>query len=164
MKEYLPNSRECYVCGVENNHGLKMRFYKTGPKSIACDHLIQEKFQGYHGVVHGGIVSSMLDEMCVRAFMAEDPNRLMYTARLTVRFRKPVPVGEKLHLEGDVIKSKTRSGEAHARVYGPDGSLYAEAEALAVDFQTDLLEGEDIEELGWKVYGDEFFLDKEVEA
>ena len=63
-----PNSRHCFVCGLENNYGLKLRFKETGPGEVTADYTVPEHFQGYPGVVHGGIVTAMLDEVTGRDF------------------------------------------------------------------------------------------------
>ena len=149
-----PNSSHCFACGIESEYGLKLSFYSEGDQSVICDYVVPERFQGFPGTVHGGIVASILDEILVRSFMAGDPSRLMYTAKLTVRYRKPVPIGEELHGVGTVVKDRGRRGEAKAELFGPDGQLLAEAEALAVEFPKEEME-EDFEGLGWKVYPDE---------
>ena len=152
--EMLPNSRHCFVCGMENEFGLKLRFYKQDTDTVACDHTVPERYQGYPGVVHGGIVASMLDEIVGRVFMLDDRERFMYTARLTVRYRKHVPVGKPLHLQGRVVKDRGKMAEAIGELYGPEGNLLAEAEALLVGLPESELAYADLEELGWKVYPD----------
>ena len=58
----LPNSRHCFVCGLENSYGLKLAFYKDGPDKVICNYTVPHYYEGYPGVVHGGIVTSILDE------------------------------------------------------------------------------------------------------
>jgi hypothetical protein len=50
-----PNSRHCFVCGLENQFGLKLRFYETGPGEVTAEYTVPDQFQGYPGLVHGGI-------------------------------------------------------------------------------------------------------------
>ena len=150
----LPNSKDCFVCGLENVHGLQLAFYKEGGDSIVVNYTVPERFQGYPGVVHGGIVTTMLDEILGRVFMFDDPNRFMFTAKLTTRYRHPVPIGEPLKMVGSVIKDRGRIAEAKAELFGPDGSLLAEAEGLLVTLPEDTLDTEAVDALGWKVYPD----------
>jgi acyl-coenzyme A thioesterase PaaI-like protein len=105
-------------------------------------------------VVHGGIVAAMLDEISGRAHMGDDPDkpRFMFTARLELRYRKNVPVGQPLHLVGKALKSKGRTATASGQIFGPDGTLLAEAEALLVDVPGEALEEDMLESLGWRVY------------
>ena len=147
------NSAHCFACGLESEYGLKLSFYSEGDQSVTCDYVVPERFQGFPGTVHGGIVASILDEILVRAFMASDPDRFMYTGKLTIRYRHPVPIGEKLRGVGAVVKDRGRIGEAEAKLYNSENLLLAEAEALVVEFPKDEM-NEDIKELGWQVYPD----------
>lgn len=151
----LPNSRNCFVCGMQNPFGLKLSFYEDGPNKVICDYTVPERYQGYPGVVHGGIVASMLDEIVGRVFMVGNHDRFMYTAKLTTRYRKNVPVGKPLRMVGTKLKDNPRIGEAKAELYGPDGELLAEAEALLVPVPAGVLEQDKLAALGWKVYPDE---------
>jgi acyl-coenzyme A thioesterase PaaI-like protein len=144
-----PNSRHCFVCGVSNPYGLNLRFYENGPGEVVAEYTVPEHFQGYPGVVHGGIVAAMLDEVCGRVFMGDDPPRFMYTGRMEVRYRQNVPVGEPLRIVGRASRSRRRTATASGELYGPDGDLLAEAEALLVEVPPDAIDSVD---LGWKVY------------
>jgi acyl-coenzyme A thioesterase PaaI-like protein len=105
--------------------------------------------------VHGGVVAAMLDELAARSFMSDDPPRFMFTARLQVRYRKNVPVGQPLRLVGRAGASRGRTAEATSAIYGPDGSLLAQGEALLVDAPPQALNFDSLDELGWRVYADE---------
>lgn len=156
MEESLqPNSLHCFVCGLQNPFGLKLKFYQTGPKEVTTNCVLGEEYEGYPGVVHGGIVASMLDELAGRAYMGIDPPRFMYTARLSIRYRKHVPTGETLRLVGEGIKTKGHTATAKSFIYGPNDELLAEAEALLIDVPEEVLKSLDAEALGWKIYPDE---------
>ena len=146
------NSRQCFVCGLENPFGLHLRFYESAPGEVTADYTVPVQFQGYPGVVHGGVVAAMLDEVCGRAHMGGDQPRFMFTARLEVRYRQNVPVGEPLHLVGRVARSKGRTATAVGMIYGPGDVLLAEADALLVNVPQDVVANVDLEALGWKVY------------
>ncbi len=149
-----PSSKDCFVCGKENSYGLKLDFFETSPGEIEVDVTIPEQYQGYPGVVHGGIVAAMLDEVTGRAHMGDDPPRFMFTARLDIRYRKNVPIGQPLHIVGHAGKSKERTAMASGQIFGPDGELLAEADALLVDVPKELTEQVDLNDIGWKVYPD----------
>ncbi len=150
--ELQPNSRHCFVCGLDNRFGLHLRFYETGPGEVTAEYTVPEHFQGYPGVVHGGIVAAMLDELAGRVHMVGDPPRFMFTARLEVRYRKNVPVGRPLRLVGLAGKRRGRSAEATSQIFGPEGALLAEAHAVLVDVPEEVLAESDLEGLGWQVY------------
>jgi acyl-coenzyme A thioesterase PaaI-like protein len=149
-----PNSRHCFVCGLENPVGLKLAFYSTGPGQVASEYVAPEKYQGYPGVVHGGIVASMLDEIVGRAAMEADSDRFMMTAKLEIRFRQPVPVAQPLRLEGQMVRRRGRVAHATGRVVLLDGTIAAEAQAVLVDLPDMPGQDQTLEELGWKVYPD----------
>jgi len=150
-----PNSRHCFVCGVANPLGLKLRFYQTSAGEVSAEYTVSKDYQGYPGVVHGGIVAAMLDETAGRAHMGGYPPRFMFTAHLNIRYRKNVPVGVKLRLVGKAGPSKSRTATATSAIYSPEGDLLAEAEALLVDVPTNIIDSVDLEDLGWRVYPDE---------
>ena len=152
MKNLQPNSYKCFVCGMDNDSGLQMRFYETGPGEVTAEYEVPDRYQGYPGVVHGGIVAAMLDEVAGRAQMGDDPPRFMYTARLNIRYRKHVPTDELLRIVGRIGKRRGRTTTATGVIYGPEGELLAEAEALLVDMPSDVLQSTDLDALGWQVY------------
>lgn len=151
-----PNSLHCFVCGLQNPYGLKLSFYETAPGEVTVHHTVTEEYQGYPGVVHGGIVASMLDEVAGRCMMGVDPenSRFMFTARLDIQYRKPVPVGKRLRIVGRAGRRKNRSATATAEIFSPEGELLAEANAILVDVPDNVLDGREAEALGWKVYPD----------
>jgi acyl-coenzyme A thioesterase PaaI-like protein len=148
------NSLNCFVCGITNKFGLQLTFYNTAPGEVTCEYTVPVRYQGYPGVVHGGIVTAMLDEVCGRTYMGGDPPRFMYTARLEIRFRKNVPTEKPLRIIGKAQKSKSRTATSSGVIYGPDGDVLAEADALLVDIPEEIYNSVDLEVLGWKVYED----------
>jgi len=151
-----PNSQNCFVCGVANPIGLHLKFYVTAPGEVTAECTLPAQYQGYPGIVHGGIVAAMLDEAAGRSFMGEADNpRFTYTARLTVRYRKNIPIEQPLRLVGQAETSKSRLASAKSAIYTLDGSLLAEAEALLINVPPQSLEGIDLQALGWRVYSDE---------
>ena len=149
-----PNSRHCFACGLANPIGLKLKFYETAPGEVTVDHIVSDDYQGYPGVVHGGVVAAMLDEVAGRTQMGGDPPRFMFTARLDIRYRQNVPTGQPLRMVGRAGKVKKRTATASAQLFGPDGSLLAEAEALLVNVPDDVVGAVDLDALGWQVYPD----------
>ena len=149
-----PNSRHCFVCGLANRYGLALNFYEDGEGRVVTETEIPEHYQGFPGVVHGGILAAMLDEVAGRAAMVNDPNRFFMTAKMTVRYREPVPISEPLKLVGEMLKDRGRIYTASAQIILPNGSIGAEAEATMVEFPELSLENSRLEALGWKVYPD----------
>ena len=149
-----PNSNMCFICGLQNPVGLKLRIYEVEPGTIETTYTAPEHFQGYPGVLHGGIVATILDEICGRTHMGPVDNpRFMFTAKLEVKYRRNVPTGKPLRIVGKAGRDRGRSAEAWAGIY-PAGSdeLLAEATALLVTAPPEMLEKANLEDLGWKVY------------
>ncbi len=158
MEIKQPNSKHCFVCGLENPFGLKLKFFITAPGEVTVEYTVPEQYQGYPGIVHGGVVASILDEVLGRVHMNEgdpDRSRFMYTAKMTVRYRHHVPIGVPLRIVGRAQKSKSTSATSTATLYGPDGQVLAEAEGLLVDVPDEVLESTNIEALGWRIYPDD---------
>jgi len=132
-----------------------LKFYMEQPGEVFAEYTVPEKFQGYPGVVQGGIVATMLDEITLRAHLDPDEPRFMFTARLDVRYRKPVPTEVPLRIVGRALKNKPRVATSHGAIYNLEGELLAEAEALFINVPDQQLDPMGEEALGWKVYPDE---------
>jgi len=149
-----PGSLHCFVCGIENPYGLHLKFYTSEPGEVVAEITVPENFQGYPGMVHGGVIAAMLDEVAGRTHMRGDPVRFMVTAQLNIRYRKPVPIGQPLRLLGHAGEIRGRIAKASGEIYGPDGALLVEAQLILADMPQDMLPGVDYDTLGWKVYPD----------
>ena len=145
----------CFICGLENPVGLHLHIYEVEPGVIETTYTAPEHFQGYPGVLHGGIVGAMIDEIAGRSHMGSDPNlsRFMFTAKLEVKFRQNVPVGKPLKIVGRAGKSKSRSAEAWAGIYDAEtNELLAEGSVLLMNVPDGQFDRSSLSELGWKVY------------
>ena len=77
----------CFVCGRENPVGLYMTFYDNGDNEVYSDYTVADHYQGYPGVVHGGIVAAMLDEAVGRVAMITDHHHFMMSVNLEVKLK-----------------------------------------------------------------------------
>ncbi len=148
------NSSSCFVCGRENPFGLHLKFYETGPGEVTAEFDAPEQYQGYPGVLHGGIVAAILDETAGRAHMGGFPPRFMFTAKLEVRYRKNVPTGKLLKIIGRAGKDRGRIAQSWGGIYDADGTLLAEADGLYMDIPHPPDPAE-LESFGWRVDPDE---------
>jgi uncharacterized protein (TIGR00369 family) len=125
----MERDNHCFGCGPDNPAGLRLTF-EAGPDGTvrgAC--AIPERFQGYQGVVHGGILATLLDEAMAHAVLRATAGNAA-TAQLEVRYRRPARVGETLRLEASVTRISGRRIHAQGRICGEDGAVRAEGEAL----------------------------------
>lgn len=153
QKIIQPNSDHCFACGINNPVGLKLRFYQTAPDEVTAEITPPADYEGFPGILHGGITASILDEAVCRAHMGTDPltTPLLYTAELNVKYKQKIPVGQPLRVVGKQGKRMRWIVQSTAYIYSADGTLLAEASATLVDLPNQLSE-QDWEKLGWKVY------------
>lgn len=106
MKELRDNQR-CYVCGKKNPIGLAVDFViDAEARSIRARFTPQNDHQGYENIVHGGILSALLDEaMAKLAFSLGMP---VLTAEMTVKFKAPASPGEELLISGQLVQETKR--------------------------------------------------------
>lgn len=120
-------SRMCMVCGIENAAGLHARFFELDSGELAGVFVPREEHQGYPGRLHGGLASTILDETIGRAINLTDPTAWGVTVELTVRYRRPVPLGEEIHALGRITKDSGRLFEGTGEIRLADGTVAVEA-------------------------------------
>lgn len=91
----------CFVCGQKNPIGLKLNFTRQG-KEVKAEFTPGKLHQGWSGVVHGGIISSILDEAMSYAALFDGVNTI--TAKMQARFKRPVRIGEHLTITAHLTK------------------------------------------------------------
>lgn len=116
----------CFGCGRLNPCGLKLIFEEQ--ENTYVTHFTgNEHHQGYDGIMHGGIVSTLLDEIMARYIYAKGVTAV--TARLEVRYLKPTPIGVPLLVKGRITNHKGRLYETAGTIELPDGTVTAEGSA-----------------------------------
>lgn len=158
-----PNSRHCFVCGIDNGAGLGVAFYEVagadGAPEVEARFTARSEHQGYPGRMHGGLVSGVLDETVGRAVNAGagpgEAGSWGVAIELSVRFLKPVPLGVELVARGRITRDRRRLFEGSGELLLPDGTVAATATGRYVRMDLDdISAGVDPEELGWRVYPD----------
>lgn len=150
------NSASCFACGLENLSGLRLRFYDNGKDQVFSHFTVDPQHAGYPGMVHGGIVAAILDEVGGRTVMIGNPQHFFVTARLDVRFRQPVPVSVPLEATGWLLKRRASRTLAHAEISAAGRGILAEANILYTDLPPNLLDtGNAVSRFGWKLYARE---------
>jgi uncharacterized protein (TIGR00369 family) len=142
----------CFACGLENPIGLKMAFYQDEEGRVVAKFTTRDEHQGYPGVVHGGIVTALLDEVLGRVAIAAE--RWMVTGRLNIRFRRPVPIGETLTIVGEAVSWKKRTLEARGEIRLADGQVGAEASGTFLEIPAEKVQGMEDALAFWQVVPD----------
>ncbi len=136
--EKQPNSRMCFVCGVDNPIGLHLSFYTDDEGRCIARFRPGPEHQGYPGQLHGGIISTLLDETMGRVLTHR--NVWAMTGRLEVRFARGVPLDQELTVIGELTRSRTRAYEASGEIRLPDGTVLVEASGLYVRIPDEVVE------------------------
>lgn len=116
----------CFACGRENPAGLELCFVPDGQVSVSCECVISETYQGYPGIVQGGIVSTLLDSAMTNCLFGLGIEAV--TARLNVKFRDPVRIGVPLRVSARLVRSEKRVHTLEASI---EQSGLAKASATA---------------------------------
>lgn len=122
----LDDDGYCFVCGGKNQSGLRLQF-RTEDSRAVSEFVPQKIHQGFKDIVHGGIISTILDEAMVKAVLSCGIEAV--TAEFTVRFKSPLFVGDKVFIEAEIKKMGSRLIETSAWIKKNDDTVIAEASA-----------------------------------
>lgn len=107
-------NNRCFVCGPDSPVGLRVHFDGDRDGVVArCT--VDPRWQGFEGIVHGGIIAGLVDDAMWHAIYHHGSVNTM-TAELSVRYQKPVPIGELLHIAGRVTQFTRRLVVATATI------------------------------------------------
>jgi uncharacterized protein (TIGR00369 family) len=125
----------CFVCGKNNPDGLQLDFsWDEAGRSIETSWTASPVYQGYDGILHGGILSTLLDEAVGKLSVLLGTPAV--TAEMTLRFVKPVPTGKVLHIRGRMVAERRRVLSAEAEALLDDGTVAASATFTLVKGKT----------------------------
>jgi acyl-coenzyme A thioesterase PaaI-like protein len=102
----------CFVCGPKNPVGLKLDFVFDG-RTIKTEYVPPKEHQGYKNIVHGGIVSALLDEVMVK--VAIELGKPAVTAQMDIRLKKAVNIGSHITISAEITKETRKTLEAYAK-------------------------------------------------
>jgi uncharacterized protein (TIGR00369 family) len=108
-------SNGCVICGPENAVGVHVHWDADGDGAVRAEATVPAHFQGFQGMVHGGVITALLDDAMWHAiFRATGVSTV--TADLSVRYRHPVPIGQPVRVEARFLRTRHRLAEAEATV------------------------------------------------
>ena len=126
----VPGTDWCFGCGSANPAGLHPRF-RIERSMVVAEFRGRPEHQGFGGLVQGGVLAAILDEVMAHAVWAEGV--FAVTGRIEAFYRKPVPIDTPLRAEGEVVGRRPRVYETRARVFLPDGTLAVEGTGTFVE-------------------------------
>ena len=153
MTERQPSSRSCFVCGRDNAAGLHTRWTADrAAGEVRTEAVLGEGTQSYPGLVHGGVVTALLDEAMVRALLLDgDFEELMVTAKMEISFRRATPTGQPVTVVGRIVKRGASRASAEAEVRLADGTVTAQCAGLLVRQPADVAQAWAAEKEHWRV-------------
>ncbi|HYO10397.1 MAG TPA: hotdog fold domain-containing protein [Tepidisphaeraceae bacterium] len=128
----LPHTPGCLVCGPQNPFGLRLSQY-VNPQTgiVSVDFAARAEDIGFEGIVHGGMIATVIDEAMVWA-ATWNIKRFCVCGELSVRFRRAAQVGEPLHLEARVEYARPKLVQTMATLRTPDRQVVAAGEGKYV--------------------------------
>ncbi|MEZ4812009.1 MAG: PaaI family thioesterase [Caldisericia bacterium] len=118
-KNYTGTDSNCFACGEHNKDGLHLKFATLTDSVEAL--MSQKKHQGWDDIIHGGIISTMLDEAMSHAIFRHR-DATVVTAEMTVRFVAPLRVGRNIKITGKIVSERGRVIETEAEIIDLDDS------------------------------------------
>jgi len=156
VKRKQPNSKMCFVCGIENSFGLKSRFYELANDELLAVFTPNLQHQGYPGRLHGGIAAAILDETIGRAIMIKYSQDIWgVTVDFSMRLKKPVPLDGQIHVLARINRDTRKMFEGSGEILLADGTpaITATGKYLKMDITT--ITDADFEGEAWETVVDE---------
>jgi len=123
----------CFGCGPANPGGLHLHYLLAPDGTVVCPATISDLFEGPTGHLHGGIIATLIDETMSKAVRASGVTAM--TRHMEVDYRRPIPSGSPIRLEGRVTRSEGRKHWAEAWILDTDGMRYAHGKGLFIEVQ-----------------------------
>lgn len=135
------NSKYCIICGLDNQLGVKAPFYNLEDGSVATVFQFKPEHQSYPGRTHGGMISSMLDELMGRALWVTEPDTYGVTTTMNVTFRKSVPYDTTIKGRAIIVHNSKLGFSAKGELYDENNNLLAQGNAKYLKLPTEKING-----------------------
>jgi acyl-coenzyme A thioesterase PaaI-like protein len=93
--------RNCFACGSNDGIGLGLKFYKNEDGAVFGNFFADPKYEGYSGIIHGGIIATLLDSAMTHCLLMKDIPA--FTGRLSVKYSIPIRTGTVVKLEARIV-------------------------------------------------------------
>jgi acyl-coenzyme A thioesterase PaaI-like protein len=124
------HNQKCFVCGFENQFGLHVEFKFDGQNKVFGEFFPAEIHQSYPGVLHGGIITALLDGAMNRVLLFQ--GRPARTGRLSVRFKKEANVENALLVSGEIIRARKQYAQLRSKIRTKDNTVIAFGEGIFI--------------------------------
>ncbi|MEJ2056665.1 MAG: PaaI family thioesterase [Desulfofustis sp.] len=151
-----PNSRDCFVCGLENKFGLKSAFYELENGELVARFIPSEDHQSYPGRLHGGVSAAILDETIGRAMMNHKERAVWgVTLEFSMKFRKPVPLDKEVVVRARITAENKRTFAGSGEIVLADGTVAVEGTGRYLKMPLENITDDDFEGEQWMIVEDE---------
>ena len=118
----------CFACGTANPVGLNLSFYRQGDY-VCSDITLERNYEGWENMAHGGIVSTLLDEVMSWAVLYF--RRIFFVTRtIKIKYLRPVPLYRLLTVKARLIEGQNRRiCKARGLIQDEDEHVLARGEA-----------------------------------
>lgn len=126
MKRYLPSYDSCFACGKKNPNGLRLCLY-VEDGLVTSEFTPRKELCGFSGILHGGIVSCVMDEALWWA-SAVACGRLVVTRDLKVSYLKSLTIRKTYRVEALPPERRGKVYFCKGRITDAIGSVCVEGE------------------------------------
>ena len=131
LNKLLSDANNCFVCGPNNPIGLRLKFHLKGDVCVA-NFKPGRNLCGYNGIVHGGIIFSVLDDVMGNWLFLN--GKKAFTARCSIRYFAELPCDSETRLEGHVLKQRGRMTQMRGVIRSADDDqIFAETEGFFME-------------------------------
>ena len=136
------NSKNCLICGMENEFGLKAPFYELDDNSVASIFKFKKEHQSYPDRTHGGMTSALLDELMGRTLWIKEPKMFGVTTTLNITYRKAIPLDTFVKARAYLTFNSIRGFTAKGQIFDMNGNLLVEGTAKYFKISIEKMFGE----------------------
>ena len=124
----------CFGCGPQNPAGLHLEFLVAQDQTVVCMPTLGERFEGPPGLLHGGIIATLMDEAMSKAVRMRGVTAM--TRQMEVEYLRPVHSGGVIRIEGRLVRSEGRKHWAEATILDPKHHVLASARGLFIEVRS----------------------------
>jgi acyl-coenzyme A thioesterase PaaI-like protein len=124
--------KNCFACGSNDGTGLGLKFHKNGEGTVFGSFFADPKYEGYSGIIHGGIIATLLDSVMTHCLLMKDIPAL--TGRLSIKYSTPIRTGTVVELEARIVDQFHEMFMLQGKAM-VDGKKVASAEARYVELR-----------------------------
>lgn len=132
MSDPVKSHEHCLMCGTKNPASFHLNFRKDGENCVCGSFKGDFRYQGYDGILHGGVISALLDSAMTHCLFSENIEAV--TADLNIRFVKPIPFNASVVLKAEIITHRFPLYKLKACLL-VENEIYAKADARFIDLK-----------------------------